>query len=49
MLFRCSEEDVKGLVSAEDFAKFLKFTLQRKNTDYRECPKAGCGTMVLGQ
>ena len=44
-----SQEDVKGLVSAEDFAKFLKFTLQRQNTDYRECPNPGCGTMILGQ
>ena len=44
-----SEEDVRGLVGPEDFAKFLKFTLQKKSTDYRECPKEGCGTMILGK
>lgn len=44
----CSNDDVMAMVDDETFEKQLKFSLMKENRDYRECPKAGCHNMMLG-
>lgn len=43
-----NEEDVRSLVSPAVYKRFIKFRLQQKDNKYRECPRKGCGEMILG-
>jgi hypothetical protein len=45
---RNREDDVRGLVDEETYAKHCKFARLKRDDNYRECPNAACGHIVLG-